>query len=190
MAKIKVVTDGAADIPLDLARELGIEVAPLIAHVDDKLYRVGLDISDEQLYELMGAGHPRIRVSAPSSTVIEQLYRGLIGDVDHIFSIHLGTRLGTIHGNAAQARARLPASTTKVELIDSKSASMGLGSVVLAAAHAARDGASPMRSAGWSTPPSVTPTWSSSSTPWSIWSRAAASPWPARSSARCSGSSR
>ena len=76
MAKIKVVTDGTADIPLDLARELGIEVAPLIAHVDDKLYRVGLDISDEQLYELLGSGHPRFRVSAPSSTVIEQLYPG------------------------------------------------------------------------------------------------------------------
>jgi DegV family protein with EDD domain len=143
MAKIKVVTDGTADIPLDQARELGIEVAPLIAHVDDKPYRVGIDISDEQLYELMGSGHPRFRISAPSSTVIEQLYRGLIGEVDHIFSIHLGTRLGSIHGNAAQARARLPASTTKVELIDSKSASMGLGSVVLAAAHAARDGATP-----------------------------------------------
>jgi DegV family protein with EDD domain len=143
MAKIKVVTDGSSDIPPDLARELGIEVAPLIAHVDGKIYRVGLDISDEQLYELMGSGHPRFSISAPSSTVIEQLYRGLIGDVDHIFSIHLGTRLGSIHGNAAQARARLPASTTKVELIDSKAASMGLGAVVIAAARAAIAGASP-----------------------------------------------
>jgi DegV family protein with EDD domain len=143
MAKIKVVTDGSSDIPPDLARELGIEVAPLIAHVDGKIYRVGLDISDEQLYELMGSGHPRFTISAPSSTVIEQLYRGLIGDVDHIFSIHLGTRLGSIHGNAAQARARLPASTTKVELIDSKAASMGLGAVVIAAARAAIAGASP-----------------------------------------------
>jgi DegV family protein with EDD domain len=143
MAKIKVVTDGSADIPPELARELGIEVAPLVAHLDEKIYRLGIDISDEQLYELLGSGHPRFRVSSPSSSVIEQLYRGLIGDVDHIFSIHLGTRLGAIHANAAQARARLPASTTRVELIDGKSASMGLGSVVLAAAQAARDGASP-----------------------------------------------
>lgn len=65
MAKIKVVTDGTADIPLEQARELGIEVAPLIAHVDDKPYRIGLDISEEQLYELIGAGPPRFKISAP-----------------------------------------------------------------------------------------------------------------------------
>jgi DegV family protein with EDD domain len=142
MALIKIVTDGTADLPLDLAREHGIEVVPLIAHVDEKVYRIGFDLADEQLYELMVNGQPRFRVSAPTPTVIEQTYRGLIGVYDHVLSIHLGTRLGNIHANAAAARARLPASTTKVELIDSKSASMGLGSVVLAAAEAVRAGAS------------------------------------------------
>lgn len=143
MAKMIVVTDGSADIAPDLARELGVEVIPVLAHVDDKLYRVGVDISDEQLYELMGSGHGRVSIVAPSSTVFEQVYRRLISDFDYVFSIHLGTRLGTIHANAAAAKARLPASTTRIELVDSKSASYGLGSVVLAAARAMREGASP-----------------------------------------------
>ena len=143
MAQIKVVTDGSADLPPDLARELDIEVVPLIAHVGEKVYRIGVDISDDQLYELISAGTMRFHVAAPSPAVIEQVYRRLIGDVDHVCSIHLGTRLGNIYANAALARARLPASTTKVELIDSKSASTGMGSVVIAAAHAVRAGASP-----------------------------------------------
>lgn len=141
MAKMMVVTDGSADIAPELARELGIEVVPVLAHIDDKVYRVGVDLSDEQLYELMSGGFQRVRIAAPSSTVFEQTYRRLIGNVDNVFSIHLGTRLGTIHANAAAAKARLPASTTRVELVDSKSASYGLGSVVLAAARAIRDGA-------------------------------------------------
>lgn len=143
MAKMTVVTDGSADIAPDLARELGIEVVPVLAHIDEKIYRVGVDISDEQLYELMTVGHQRVHVSAPSSSVFEQVYRRLISDVDYVFSIHLGTRLGTIHANAAAAKSRLPASTTRVELVDSKSASYGLGSVVVAAARAIRDGAHP-----------------------------------------------
>lgn len=143
MAQIKIVTDGAADLPLEVAREHGIEVVPLIAHVDEKVYRIGLDLSDDQLYELISSGQPRFRVAAPTATVLEQTYRSLIGTYDHVCSIHLGTRLGNIYAHAAQARARLPASTTKVELIDSKSASMGMGSVVLAAANAVRAGASP-----------------------------------------------
>ncbi|GAB4430549.1 MAG: DegV family protein [Chloroflexi bacterium OHK40] len=143
MAHIKVVTDGSADIPPELARELGIEVVPVLARVDDKLLRVGIDISDEQLYEQMASGHQRVQIVAPSPAALEQTYRGLIGTVDHVFSIHLGTRLGTIYANAALARSRLPASTTKIELVDSKSASMGMGSVVIAAAEAARAGGTP-----------------------------------------------
>lgn len=143
MGKIKIVTDGTADIPLDLARELGIEVVPLLIHIDDKLYRSGVDISDDQLYELLVSGQPRFQASAPSPAIFEQLYRQLMTDVDYVFSIHLSNRLGSIYGNTVQARSKLPASTTKVELIDSKSASMGMGSVVLAAAAAVQEGATP-----------------------------------------------
>lgn len=141
MAKMKIVTDGTADIPAELARELGVEVVPLIYHVDGKTYRAGVDMADEQAYELLTGGHGRLSAAGPSSGQIEQIYRRLIGDYDHIFSIHLSARLGGLHASAAQAKARLPASTTRVELIDSKSASMGMGSVVIAAARAIEAGA-------------------------------------------------
>lgn len=142
MAKIKVVTDGSADIPPELARELDIEVVPLIAHVNDRAYRIGIDVSDDLLYESLG-GWQRFRVSSPSATQFEQIYRQWISEVDHIFSIHLGARLGNCMVNAVAARARLPASTTRLEVIDSKSASIGTGSVAIAAARAAQEGATP-----------------------------------------------
>ncbi|MEI6181282.1 MAG: DegV family protein [Chloroflexales bacterium] len=143
MATMCIVTDGSADIAPDVARELGIEVVPLLAQIDEKLYRIGVDLSDDQLYELMVAGHQRVRIVPPQSTAFEQVYRRLISDVDHVFSIHLGTRLGTIHAAAAAAKSRLPASTTRIELVDSKSASLGHGSVVIAAAHAIAAGLNP-----------------------------------------------
>ncbi len=142
MAKIKVVTDGSADIPPELARDLDIEVVPLIAHVNDRAYRIGIDVSDDLLYESLG-GWQRFRVSSPSATQFEQIYRQWISEVDHIFSIHLGARLGNCMANAVAARARLPASTTRLEVIDSKSASIGTGSVAIAAARAAQEGATP-----------------------------------------------
>lgn len=143
MAKIQLVTDGSADIPLDLARELGIEVVPLLVHANDQVFRAGIDLSDEQLYEMLTSGHTRYHVSGPSATVLEQLYRRMVGELDYVFSIHLSNRLGGIYANAVAARSRLPASTTRVEVIDSKSASMGLGSVVIKAAEAIHAGASP-----------------------------------------------
>jgi DegV family protein with EDD domain len=143
MAKIKIVTDGTADIPAELARDLGIEVVPMLVHADDKVYRAGIDLTDEQLYDMLMSGHPRFKVSSPSPAVFEQLYRRLVGDVDQVFSIHLSTHLGSIYANTVQARSKVPASTTRIDLVDSKSASAGLGSVVLAAARAAREGATP-----------------------------------------------
>ncbi|NTW00692.1 MAG: DegV family protein [Oscillochloris sp.] len=143
MAKIKIVTDGTADIPAELARDLDIEVVPLLIHADDKVYRAGVDMSDDQLYDILMSGHPRFRVSSPSPAVFEQLYRRMVGSIDHVYSIHLSTHLGNIYTNTIQARSKVPASTTRIDLVDSKSSSAGLGSVVLAAARAAREGATP-----------------------------------------------
>ncbi|RRR75769.1 MAG: DegV family protein [Candidatus Viridilinea halotolerans] len=143
MAKITIVTDGSSDIDPEFATELGIEVVPVLAKVDTKVYRVGIDLTDDQIYELMATGQQKVEIATPSSTVFEQVYRRLIGNVDHVFSLHLGARLGSIHSHAAAAKSRLPASTTRLEVIDSKSASFGLGSVAIAAAQAALAGATP-----------------------------------------------
>jgi DegV family protein with EDD domain len=143
MSSIKVVTDSTADIPLELAEAFDIEVVPLLIQVDGYSYRAGLDISNEQFYMQLLDGEHTFSTSPPSSIVFEQLYRRLAGTYDHIFSIHLSSRLGGVYRSATRACDKLPASLTRIELIDSKSASMSMGLVVLAAARAVQDGASP-----------------------------------------------
>lgn len=143
MALMKVITDGASDIPFELARDLEIEVVPLFAQIDDRLYRIGIDISEDQVYDLLFNGHDRVEIVKPSATVFEQLYRSLLGRYDYVYSIHLSHRLGSILSEAQTACARLPASNTRIEVIDSKLAGMGQGSVAIAAARAIRDGMSP-----------------------------------------------
>ncbi len=140
MAGIKIVTDSSADIPPHIANELGIEVVPLLVHVGEQTYRAGLDISNDQFYALLQEGAQPVRTSAPAPVVFEQLYRKLALEYDYIFSIHLSSRLGGVYRAAGQARAKLPASLTRIEVIDSKLASMGLGWVAIAAARAAREG--------------------------------------------------
>jgi DegV family protein with EDD domain len=143
MARIKIVTDSTCDIPPQLLAELGIDVVPVLAYIGDQPYRLGIDIPNEQFYAALQDGDTPIRTSAPAPVVFEQLYRRLTTEYDHVFSIHLSSRLGGIYRAAVQARSKLPASLTRIEVIDSKSASMGLGAIVLAAARAARDGMHP-----------------------------------------------
>ena len=143
MAGIKIVTDSTADIPLGLAHELGIEVVPMYLHVGEQTFRAGLDITNDQFYQWMQDGRIKATTSSPPPIMYEQLYRRLTPDYDHIFSLHLSGRLGSTCRAAQQARARLPASATRIEVIDTKLASMGLGLVVTHAARAVRDGATP-----------------------------------------------
>jgi DegV family protein with EDD domain len=145
MAKIKFVTDGTADIPPDVARELNIEIVPILIHIDEKVYRSGIDIENSQIYELLESETHQLTTSAPSPVVFEQLYRRLVVDYDYVFSIHLSNRLGGVVAAATQGRSRVPASNSRVEVIDSKSASMGLGMIVLEAARAAQEGMPPAK---------------------------------------------
>ncbi|HEX5690042.1 MAG TPA: DegV family protein [Roseiflexaceae bacterium] len=142
MANIKIVTDSTSDIPLGVAHELGIEIVPMHIHAGEQTFRAGLDITSEQFYQWMQEGRTKITTSAPPPVAFEQLYRRLATEYEYIFSIHLSSRLGATYRAAQQARARLPASATRTEIIDSKLASMGLGLVVLHAARAVQAGAS------------------------------------------------
>ncbi len=143
MSSIKIVTDSACDIPPEIVYDLGIDIVPLSIRIDDRTYRAGIDISNEQFYALLQEGPHTVAVTPPSPVVFEHRYRELAMEYDHVFSLHLSSRLGSTYRTAVQACSKLPASLTRVELIDSKSASMGLGMVVIAAAHAASEGASP-----------------------------------------------
>lgn len=143
MAKIKIVTDSGADIPLGLAHELGIEIVPIYIHIGEQTYRAGLDITNEPFYQALQEGKLRVTTSAPPPVVFEQVYRRLANEYDYVFSIHTSARLSSTLLAAQQARARLPASATRTEVIDSKLASMALGLAVMHAARAVRDGATP-----------------------------------------------
>ncbi len=47
---VKVVADSAADIPIELAKELDITVVPLLVHIGGRTYKDGVDISGEAFY--------------------------------------------------------------------------------------------------------------------------------------------
>lgn len=143
MASIKIVTDSSCDIPLSVAHELGIEVIPMHLQVGDQTYRAGLDMTNDQFYQAMQDNRTRVSSHAPPTNAFEQVYRRLALEYEYIFSVHLSGRLGANYRTAQQARSRLPASATRLEIVDSKLASMALGNVAMHAARAVRDGAAP-----------------------------------------------
>jgi DegV family protein with EDD domain len=142
MERIGVVTDSTADIPPDLAADLGISVIPCQVTFGETTYLDGVDLSPEAFYDRLASSPELPRTSQPPVQAFIETYRRLLNQehCQSVFSIHIaGTLSGTL--NAAWAAAQALANPARIEIIDSGQVTMGLGWLVITAARAARSGA-------------------------------------------------
>lgn len=138
---MKIVTDSAADVPVDEAAAMNITVAPLIIQFPEREVNAS-DISADDFYNKLEAMRPAIPTTAqPSPAVFTDIYQDIAkGDPD-ILSIHVSSGLsGTL--NSARLGAEAAAPAARVDLWDSMTLSGGERFQVLAAAYGAK--------AGWS----------------------------------------
>lgn len=136
---VKIVTDSTADIPPDLAVELGITVVPIYVRFGDRIFRDGVDITPDEFYRLLAGSVHHPATSQPAPEDFETAYAAFYRDVEGIISIHISSRIsGTCNAAAVAAanlRPRFP-----IEVIDSGLNSAGLALVVMEAARLAQSG--------------------------------------------------
>lgn len=138
MTKVAVVTDSGVNLPETVQETHQINVVPLKVILGEQTLRDGIDITPSRFYELLRAASKLPTTSQPSTGDFVEVYSRLSGEVDAIVSIHLSELLsGTIKSALA---ARELVDHVPIEVIDSRSASVGLGFVVLAAAREAQRG--------------------------------------------------
>lgn len=135
---VKIVTDSSADLPAQMARDLDVTVAPLSIHFGDKTYIDGQDIDADMFYRLLRTEHAHPRTAQPSTGLFEEAFRDLAAQGEEIVAIMLSASLSGTYNSAALAAQNVP--EARVTLIDSRTISMALGSMVLRAARMAREG--------------------------------------------------
>lgn len=138
---IKIVTDSSSDIPPDVLKELDITVVPLYVRFGEEVFKAGQTISNDEFYNRLTTDTVFPNTIQPSPMDFKQAYEGLSGKADGIVSIHLSEKFSGTCQSARQA-VELMEAGCPVEVIDSQSMTIGLGMVCMAAARAARDGAS------------------------------------------------
>ncbi|MCK9355889.1 MAG: DegV family protein [Dehalococcoidia bacterium] len=138
---VRVVTDSTADIPADVAEVLDIAVVPLHIHFGEETYEDGVTITSEEFYRRLTTEPHLPKTSAPASGTFTEVYERLARETDEIVSIHISSKLSATHSSALLGREAATASC-RIEVIDSYSASIGLGLLAIRAARLAREGAS------------------------------------------------
>lgn len=136
---IRIVTDSSSDIPKSIASEYNITIVPLFARFGEEIFRERVDITDEEFYDRLINGKVHPVTIQPNPKDFVDVYEKLSKDADAIVSIHISGKLSGTLNSAYQARD-LVSSKTNIELIDSRTVTTGLGSIVIRAAKVAKDG--------------------------------------------------
>jgi DegV family protein with EDD domain len=139
---VAVVTDSTAYLPAALVEQYDVEVVPLYVVLAGRSGREGSDVTPDEVARALAARGGQVSTSRPTpGDFIAAYRRRLDAGATRIVSVHLSGELSST-GDAA----RLAASQVGehlVTVLDSRSAAMGTGFAVLAAARVAAEGGSP-----------------------------------------------
>jgi len=138
---VKIVTDSVADLPSQVIKELGITVVPLNVRFGTEVYRDGIDLTAEQFYNRLKHTETLPVTSVPSPGSFAEAYDKLAEETDEILAIIVSSKLSGTYEVALQSIG-LMKRECRVEVIDSQWAVMAEGFMVIAAAEAAKGGAS------------------------------------------------
>lgn len=137
---VRIVTDSACDLTDDEVASYGIEIVPLSIRFGDEELIDREQLSITEFYARMATSEHLPQTAAPSPGQFDQAFRrALDGGADQVVCVNLSRKVSATM-EAAEAGARNIDGDIRV--LDSGSVTCGLGTIVLAAAQAASDGAS------------------------------------------------
>ena len=137
---IRVVTDSSCDLPQGLVDALRIEIVPLTIRFGDEELVDREELSTDEFWQRLESTKALPETAAPSAGAFEAKFRELLArGATGIVCINLSSHLSATM-QAAQVAAAAVANDIPVQVIDSQSASMGLGNLCLTAARRAADG--------------------------------------------------
>ena len=137
---VAVITDSTAYLPPELVEGYGIQVVPLYVVLPGHSGREGLDVAPADVARALSVRGQTVSTSRPTPGDFLAAYRrALDAGADQLVSVHLS---GALSGTSDAARlAASQVGEHLVTVVDSRSAAMGCGFPVLAAARSAAAGA-------------------------------------------------
>ena len=130
MAQI-IITDSTSDLPLDFVEENKIHIVPLNIHLQDSLYKDGVDIQPSELYYRLRTEDIFPQTSQPSAGEFMEIYQTLKPD-DEVLVLCLSSELSGTYQSAEMARDMVAEQIdAEIHVVDSRSVSLGLGMQVI-----------------------------------------------------------
>jgi DAK2 domain fusion protein YloV len=135
---VAVVTDSSADLADSVLDRHHITVVPLQVVFGNETFRDRIDLKPEEFYRRLGTARDLPTTSQPAPADFVRVLRDARAEADEVVGVLLsGTLSGTLTSAQAAVRA---AGISSVHLVDSRSASLGVGMLALRGAELAESG--------------------------------------------------
>jgi DegV family protein with EDD domain len=142
MSNVHIVTDSACDLGSDDVAALDVTIVPLSIRFGSEEFIDREQLSVEDFYRRMAETDALPETSAPAPGAFQQAFqKAASAGADAVVCINLSSELSATM-QSAQNAAKAVEGEIDVRVVDSKSITGGLGTMVLEAARAARDGKS------------------------------------------------
>lgn len=138
---IRIVTDSSCDLPEDAVRQHGIVIVPLSIRFGDEEFIDRDELSTAEFWARCAQQETLPETAAPAPGQFEQAYRRLVDEgASGIVVVSLSGALSATMQSAelaARSIADIP-----IRVVDTRSVSLGVGTIALAAARRAEEGGS------------------------------------------------
>jgi len=104
---LRIVTDGAADMPVGWEEEYDIQVIPINMQFGERTYLQGVDLTNEDFYRLVEESGKIPKTSQPSPFQFKKFYESVAKAGDTILSLHVTSKLSGTFESAVTATREL-----------------------------------------------------------------------------------
>jgi DegV family protein with EDD domain len=104
---LKIVMDGAGDIPKEWQDEYDVQVIPINIHFENKTFQQGIDLSNDDFYRIADTSGVIPKTSQPTPQQFVEFYKRIAQASDTILSLHVTSKLSGTYNSAVFAAQEL-----------------------------------------------------------------------------------
>ena len=140
---VRVVTDSSCDLPPDVVADLGIEIVPLTIRFGDEEFVDRVDLTPAEFWARCATSPTLPETAAPAPGQFEAAYRSLAAQgATGVLVVTLSGALSATMQSAELAARTVGAEGLDVRVVDTRSVSLGVGTIAIECARQAHAGTS------------------------------------------------
>jgi EDD domain protein, DegV family len=133
---IRIITDSLCDLTLARARELNIDILPLLVRFGEEEYRCGIELTNEQFYEKLSTSPVSPTTAAVNPYEFEEIFERYLNAGDDVVAILFSRHMSATYQSAVIAAENID--SERLHLIDCENGAMGQ-TLLIETAAAMRD---------------------------------------------------